>query len=466
MKSKIILILILLCAILLRLYNLGKAPFWEDELLTLYRINMPPAAIFRTTIPFFTHPPLFYLLLNAWVKLTGVNEFTLRFLPFAFSVLSVFMIFKLGEIIYNRRIGLYAALLLAFSPFDIYYAQEAKNYSMSWALGLISFWLFYRLIKNFSSTNFIAYILVTLVSWYTSYTAIIYSFLQGICVFIFFKPRHIAKWFGAYLYIIILYLPWFNLIWKQTRSWHAIKWIPATSNYFLKSAQFIGELLYLFPLNAANERILPVSLSFCAILVALALVEFRKNNRFKFVLAPEKKDIMLLVWIISPLAAYYLIDKFWFNIFGMQRYFALVLIPLLILLSKGINRFRFGFQLLIILFIVSYAFTGSVYPYYLSGKKICDERWGNALNTIKRIDRLQSAVVIPISPEPLDYYKSNLRFIGIDDDKTCVYKNRDFKSIFVISRTVRNISVVLPKYILHNEWQEGSLNVKWYKIKK
>ncbi|MDD4894612.1 MAG: glycosyltransferase family 39 protein [Candidatus Omnitrophica bacterium] len=211
MKNKIILWLILISAFLLRIYKSGQIPFWEDELWTLYRSNLSVVATLKTLVSLPVHPPFYYLLMNLWVKLFGANEFILRFPSIIFSMLSVFFVFKLGESLYNSRIGLYAALLLAFSPFSIYYSQEAKGYAMSWALCIISFWLFYRLMKKFRAADLAAYILVTAASWYASYIGVIYTLIQFFCLFVFQKSYSIRKWLWVYILIIVLYLPWFKI---------------------------------------------------------------------------------------------------------------------------------------------------------------------------------------------------------------------------------------------------------------
>jgi len=232
MKNKIIILLIIVSAVILRLYNLGKVPFWEDELFTLHRSNMPVGELLKelSSRPIF--PPLYYLLTKASIKIFGINEAALRFPSFIFSVLSVFFIYKLAELIYNARTGLFAALLLAVSPYSIYYAQEAKMYSASWALSIISFWLFFRLIRRVRVGDCILYICVNALSWYMSYVGIVYTLIQGASFLIFRDKRFFKKWLWMNFLVVIMFTPWLDKLIAQVYNHHGMLWIPKTTDYF------------------------------------------------------------------------------------------------------------------------------------------------------------------------------------------------------------------------------------------
>jgi len=462
MKNKIILGLILISAFLLRIYKLGQIPFWEDELWTLYRSSLSMIGTLKTLVSLPVHPPLYYLLMNSWVNLFGANEFTLRFPSIIFSLLSVFFIFKLGESLYNSRVGLYAALLLAVSPFNIYYSQEAKGYIMSWTLCLISFWLFYRLMKKFRAADLTAYILVTIVSWYTSYIGVVYSLIQFICFFMFQKPLSVKEWIGVYILIIGWYLFWLQIFLRHP-TFDCIQWIGTTDNYFVRAGVHIDQMLH-SPVSV-SKRILPLSLITFVSLMLLPIAGFKKDSRAKFVIDIKREDIMLFAWFLFPFVFYFLIDKFWFHIFIKIRYIGFVHIPLLLLLGKGIDKLRTRWRIFIVVFLVCYTFLFSLYPYYAKASKKNDQRWADAFNTIEKINPPKSLVVVPIDISCLKYYKSNLSLIKASDNKTYIYEGRDLQSIFVLSRDGKKIfSVFLPEYFLYTEWWEGILNVRWYKL--
>jgi uncharacterized membrane protein len=124
----IYLLIIILIGLILRIYNLGKFGFWYDEaisFLTSDQLEFP--------IPYYCQiPPLgntFLILLKGWMGFASNDSF-LRFFSVIWGILSITMIYQLGEFIFSKRIGILSALLLSVSPLHIYYSQELTCYSL------------------------------------------------------------------------------------------------------------------------------------------------------------------------------------------------------------------------------------------------------------------------------------------------------------------------------------------------
>jgi uncharacterized membrane protein len=60
-----------------------------------------------------------------------------------FAVLAILMIYKVGNLIYDKDVGLLSALILAFSVYHIHYSQEARMYSQAVLFTLVS--MFYMI---------------------------------------------------------------------------------------------------------------------------------------------------------------------------------------------------------------------------------------------------------------------------------------------------------------------------------
>ena len=86
-----------------------------------------------------TNPPFYYVLLHFWVLVFGDSEFSLRFLSVGLGSVSIIAIYALGKLLFNKRAGIIAALILAVSVFHIQFAQEARGYTLTVLLTLISF---------------------------------------------------------------------------------------------------------------------------------------------------------------------------------------------------------------------------------------------------------------------------------------------------------------------------------------
>jgi uncharacterized membrane protein len=144
---------ILLGALALRLYRLGLASLWYDETVSLFLARQDLATLTRHTAGDI-HPPLYYYLLHFWGRLAGWSEFSAAFVSVFFGVLLVALVYRVGREWTNSSVGLLAALLVAFSPYNLWYSQEVRMYTLGAFLGLVSVWLFVRLLRGKTSFRF------------------------------------------------------------------------------------------------------------------------------------------------------------------------------------------------------------------------------------------------------------------------------------------------------------------------
>lgn len=94
------------------------------------------------------HPPAYYFLMFGWTKLFGTTVFALRLPSVIFGLLSVFLIFRIGCKLFNDRIGLIAAILLAFNGHQIYWSQTARMYAMTCFLGLLATFSLVKILQD------------------------------------------------------------------------------------------------------------------------------------------------------------------------------------------------------------------------------------------------------------------------------------------------------------------------------
>lgn len=129
------LFLILLVALLLRLPAAGVKSLWLDEAYSAYQAEREELAT-----PVFVerpHPPLYYTLLHHWVRLAGDGEMALRLPSAAASVAGIGVLYLLARTLTSRQAALLAAALLALSPLDQWYAQEARMHIFVTLFGLL-----------------------------------------------------------------------------------------------------------------------------------------------------------------------------------------------------------------------------------------------------------------------------------------------------------------------------------------
>ena len=148
-----LLVVLLLVTFALRVYRLEAQSLWSDEGLSLYRarltlgenlsnvIVVPPNVVTQDT-----NPPLYFVALSVLRAAAGESEYVLRFVSVIAGVLLVPLLYVTGRRLFSERAGVLAATLGTFSPFLIWYAQEARMYTLLATLSLASVYLLLRAI--------------------------------------------------------------------------------------------------------------------------------------------------------------------------------------------------------------------------------------------------------------------------------------------------------------------------------
>ena len=116
-------------AAVLRFAGIEDRSLWIDEAFSAWVARQPLGSVWRTTVDLDFHPPLYYALLHAWTVL-GDGELALRSLSALLGVLTVPVVFLIGQRIGGPGLGLLSAALLAASPLHIGWGQQARMYTL------------------------------------------------------------------------------------------------------------------------------------------------------------------------------------------------------------------------------------------------------------------------------------------------------------------------------------------------
>src|ERR1035437_8314979 len=113
----------------LRLAVIWIAPAWYDENFSLILSRLPIDSMLADTAGH-THPPLYYLLICPLVQLHA-PIWVLRIPSTLLSLASIWLFWRiLEEFRLPLRIQMAALILMAIMPIQLYYAQEARMYSL------------------------------------------------------------------------------------------------------------------------------------------------------------------------------------------------------------------------------------------------------------------------------------------------------------------------------------------------
>ena len=309
-------LLVLALAAVLRALALGSESLWLDEAVSVEMSGQSLTSIVDSTATGDTNPPLYYMLLHVWTLVFGESEVAVRSLSACLGAISVVLVYKVGGLLFDRRVGVIAALLLAISPYAIYYSQEARHYSLLLLLTLLSYLLFVRLLRadRRSTIALAAYTLVNIMLCYTHICGVLVVGSQ-ILYFLLFRgryPKVRPPLWASQAATLVAFSPWVFVI--VTRSFEqasdALEWIPEPS--LLVVAEMIGAL------GGAGYLWRPLGVLFILVLLGLCLagilgsaVSTQRNGSSRHSRANwrtilldsvrEPRIALLLTWFFFPL---------------------------------------------------------------------------------------------------------------------------------------------------------------------
>jgi len=109
-----------------------------DEIFSLQAANGSWQHTFQIAMGDRTHPPLHLLLLHVWTHLFGSSELAVRSMSVVFSLLFLFLVWKIARQHFSFTAAVISASICALSPFFIGYGIENRPYSLVALLSVLS----------------------------------------------------------------------------------------------------------------------------------------------------------------------------------------------------------------------------------------------------------------------------------------------------------------------------------------
>jgi len=222
----------------LRIYALGAESLWVDEVFTTRVVlDYSPAYILLRLPIQDPHPPLYYELLWLWTRVTGVSETSVRALSALAGAVSVPLVYAVADRLYDRRVGLLAALFFAVSPFYVWYGREARMYAVMTLLALASMYVMLEWLAEEDGpwASRWTYAAVTTGLVYTHAFGALLVFAQNVYVLFGLDADDVAEeWYGQWVrmqgVVGLVSIPWlYNLLggmFGAGRFENNVAWIP------------------------------------------------------------------------------------------------------------------------------------------------------------------------------------------------------------------------------------------------
>lgn len=121
--------LILVAGLAIRLLLLGSKSFWGDEAYSWYLARQSWVDLWGGGGNDPHHPPLYYVVLNLVLRVSD-SEAALRLPSAVASTLTIAVVYLLARRLSDRKVAVFAMALVALSPMDVWYAQDARQAAM------------------------------------------------------------------------------------------------------------------------------------------------------------------------------------------------------------------------------------------------------------------------------------------------------------------------------------------------
>ncbi len=192
--------------------------FWRDEAFTYFMAKKNVFEIIFLTAKDFS-PPLYYLILHFWIKVFGGSEIALRSLSIIFFWATIYVaFFFLNDILKIKlRKSFFYLIFFIINPPLLYYAFEARMYSMFAFLATLSYYAFCK-------KNYRLYLLATIAGLFTHYFMIFVILSQ--LLFLFINKKNVFNFKKSVIYLSsLVFSPWliYFLLQKSSLSFWLIK---------------------------------------------------------------------------------------------------------------------------------------------------------------------------------------------------------------------------------------------------
>lgn len=229
----IFLALALMVGVYLRVRHIGAASLWWDEFVTLGRAQLPLGNLWTSLawqspsdVSLDSSPPLLHIVIH-WILGFARNDVVVKIPSIVFGVSTIAATYFLGKTFFDKKSGLFAAMLCALSLFHINYSREVRPYSLYLFTSVSALIFFQIAITKKRASFWIGYVVASILMLYSSYLASANIFAQ--CLYFSITTGHDFRksrdwrsaiqaskpFFYSLIVIIVLYIPWMQGHWNQ-----------------------------------------------------------------------------------------------------------------------------------------------------------------------------------------------------------------------------------------------------------
>jgi 4-amino-4-deoxy-L-arabinose transferase-like glycosyltransferase len=441
-KRNWIVLVIFFLAFILRFYHLGhESLFWDElEIITRAKASNLNQAFTQVIWNDF-NPPLYFTFLRIYLGVFGFSDIVARIPSAFFGALAVLLMYKVGRMIFSEKIGLLAAFLLAISPFNIFYSQSARMYSMLLFFGLLSMFFFLKLLNKQTILNSLLYIFSSVLMIYLQSFGFVILLTQNIFILFHFRSKILEKfnfknWILSQILIVIAFSFWLNIFYHQAilvKNWHPWGKSPPLYGHYLSSSliEFSGSKLML--------------MLFLLLIVLIILNLFLKHFYNKTIFVPEDRNenyylrlavLLFIIPLIIPILLSFLTPNL-----CCVRYAVVSSIGIILLIAYGIFKLRNKIAVISLIFLIILLGFFSLKKYYSTRRF---EDWREAARFVDQMAPPKTLLVFT-NFDYTDHGLQTFKYYSKRDDYATMYikrsnswdrdllKNTDYSTVIILN---------------------------------
>lgn len=198
-------------AFIVRIIASDGQGLWRDEV-DQWRFALQPwGEMLRNFTRAGWNGPLYSPLLRMWIALTGDSAFAMRYFSLLWGVIGVALLYVLVKRLIDDGAALWSALLLALSPYMVWYAQEVKMYTWVPMLTLLALYALDRACARPSRCWWATVLIATTLAFYSHLLAALLIPVE--VLWFWLHPRRQRQaWRGGAITLALLTLPYLPML--------------------------------------------------------------------------------------------------------------------------------------------------------------------------------------------------------------------------------------------------------------
>ncbi|MCZ2444415.1 MAG: glycosyltransferase family 39 protein [Flavobacteriales bacterium] len=288
-----LILLIMLVAGLLRVWNMGTVSMSNDELSALHRLDATSLTeLWNKGVNVDGHPALVQTFLYYWLQLFPKKPWIIR-LPFVIAgLLSVFWAYRIAKREQEEGVAWIIAATMAVLQYFIIYSQLARPYAMGLLFTLMLYDAWSCIVLNETDRpkwyKWMYYTLSAVLAMYTHYFSFLMVLILGLTGLFYLKKSIWKEYLLSGLCMIVLFLPHLHITLRQLSEGGVGGWLDKPDYDF-----FYQYLFYAF-----NRSWFLITFFLFVLLIGLLSKKIARSLL-------SRRLIWLLFWLTPMLVGFY-----------------------------------------------------------------------------------------------------------------------------------------------------------------